>query len=234
MKQYLKLFMPIIVAILTWGLARIKNPDYSITDWKCKQDKSSFEKYSYFLAIMILYPVIVYVLSYAVWEGVIKPILELCNINQYTKLIGCLCDIVIIFFVYAITFRVMFACKGIFKTSETEKETKKLNIMVFLPIALDLVHNILIFIINDGPYYLNIFLIGIIIFQLIGVSFFDTEKKCQNKKVKIITEKYGTIIASAEFVSKRGKWLSILEKEKQCKERLILFDDVKSFEYYDE
>lgn len=227
--------MPIIVAILTWGLARIKNPDYSITDWKCKQDKSSFEKYSYFLAIMILYPVIVYVLSYAVWEWAVNPFLELYNINQYAEQIGVLCDMAIIFLVYAITFLFMFGYKGAFKTQKIEKGTKrKLNIMVFAPIGLDLVHNILISRINDGPYYLNIFLLGMIIFQWIGVFFFDTEKKCQNKKVKIITEMYGTIIAPAESVSKRGKWLSILEKEQQGKEKLILFDDVKSFEYYDE
>ena len=229
------LTIPIVVAIITWILSRAKKPDYGKKDWKCKLERSAFEEYTFFLAFVFLFPIIVYILSLLLWGIIISPIIEFWNVD-IGKLITAqkVCDIGTLIFSYIIICMWAQKIKIQFVLNKSRKMEKCIqNILVYTPIIMNSFVSSIITWEDDMSYYPSIFSLLIVIFQIIGLVFLDIREKYINQKVKIITNENKVYIASVEKVHKKGKWLRILKQELPRKEILIIFDDIRSMEYFD-
>lgn len=234
-KNTIDIVIPIVLALITWLLSRIKNPDYGKKDWKCKEKRSSFGTYTIFLIFIFALPLIAYLFSVVFQKIYIDPILDLFIKNKTV-----LANVIEIYFVistiliYYITYVITKKIELFFVPKNIKTVTMCiLKIIIYCPIILSFVASMKISMHMDILCYSNSLTVSILVFQIVGMIFLDDGKKYRNKKMKIVMNDGSSISANVENVCKKGKWLRILEQEIPRKEKLVVFDDIKCIEYFD-
>ena len=227
--------IPIIAVVVTWFLARIKNPDYGKKDWKCKQLRSSYERYSIYLICVFLLPIA----AYTIFMG-----LKIVFIDEITHMVASnaeIPDIAVSIYMVAVTIGIYYgaykfikAIKFFFIPKRINSKTKiTLSTMLYGPLIVNLVVSMRIAIHVDISYYENIVSALIIVFQIVAIFILDGETSYRNKKMTIYMNDGSNFDANVEDVCKKGKWLRIVESEIPRKEKLVVFDEIKSIEYHD-
>lgn len=227
--------IPIAVAIITWGMSRIKNPDYGKRDWKCKRSLAPFTLYTIFLIAIFLSPLVIYLCAFLFWQAIVKSILEWFNANVLTLnvlyriyMVGTMCAI------YAFIGKAVWGIKIFFKTKKNEKCAKySLVALLYFSIIWNFFEGITISVRNDASFYTRTTTIFMIICQIIGGAIINGDSNYDNKNMTIVTKTGERVTVSVENVYKKGKWLRILEQKNPRKEKLILYDDIQSIEYFD-
>lgn len=227
--------VPIAVVLITWFLARIKNPDYGKKDWKCKEVRSSFSAYTIFLIVIFMLPLFAYIFSVMLQKIYIEPMIGIFMKNKVMPNTAIrIYMIMITIIIYFITYRIVLILKISWSLKKINKGTTHiLSIIIYLPIILNFIVSMNISIHIDVLYYSNRILIFMLIFQIIGMIVLDDRKTHKNKKMMILTKDGNYIHVNVADAYKKGRWLRIIVQKTPFKEKLILFDDIKSIEYYD-
>ena len=228
--------IPIIAVVVTWILARIKNPDYGKRDWKCKQNRSAFGKYSIYLICVFLFPIATYVISIGFKKILfIDEIIHMLENNTEMQDIAVKIYMVVVTIgIYYGAYRLIKAFRSLFILKRINSKTKiALSAILYGPLIVNCMVSIRIAIHVDISYYENIVSALIIVFQIVAIFILDGETSYQNKKMTIYMDDGSSVDANVEDVCKKGKWLRIIENKTTKEEKLVVFDDIKSIEYHD-
>lgn len=227
--------MPIIAIVVTWILARIKNPDYGKKDWKCKRKGSAFEQYSIYLICVFILPVVAYVIAIGVKILYIDGII--CTLIKNFKMPGIIIKVymvVVTIGIYYGAYKIIKTIRIFFVPNRINSKTKYiLTIICYGPLIVNFVVSMRIAIHVDLSYYESIVSVSMFVFQIVAIFILDGKTTYKNKKMTICMNDGSCVDANVEDVYKKGKWLRIVESKTPSKEKLVVFDDIKSIEYHD-
>lgn len=226
------ILVPIMMAILTWFLSRMKTPDHGKKDWKCKKNTSSFEHYTIYLVIIFMMPVIAYILIIFFLKVYINPLLGETIEGKTIEFIGQALMVIIYIAIYVFITWEMRTLKVLFVPKKLEKSSNRwVRFLLYCPI-------IYIFAISIGGICkgrLDLpsgYMVLICVFQIVSLGILEDDRRYKYKKVTIVMNNCEKIDADVNKIYKKGKWLRINIGIPR-KEMLVVFDDIKSIEYHD-
>lgn len=216
------LCFPIFIAIVSFILGKIRNPDYGKRDWMCK-------RYTNYVIRYLVYLCIIYFLPY------ITILMKKINIKiLFDDKINTLILVAIIVSLYSFIAVNAYELRFLFNTKKTSKFYFIIrDVLVLGPILYSLVINILVILCHINSVPSNLVWISYV-FEFVSFFVLSGDTFFLYRKMKIVLVDKEEIIADVDFVSKKGKWLrisSINSDPPRTEERLILYDDIKSIVY---